>query len=148
MPHETGFASAAILDPAALGRMLSQRTILREGQDARVVIAPRVGRVVLNLRVAGAFTPWIPATNKFLLAASVQEGDAFTTSTLWVVGMHWSIMNDVYQKAIVASPAIQWTATVPATRNENIGNVPYFRFYVVTAEDDADMGAHILYAIE
>ncbi len=137
-----------MFDAEVVDRILQRGSTSRSGQTPRIVIPPRVGRVTINLRTAAFFTPWIASTNKFLLSADVQELDSFTTSTTWVVGLHWTIMKEDYSNAVVASPVIQWSATTPATRNENIAGIPFFRFFVVTAEADADPNANIVYAVE
>ncbi len=142
MPHASQF-----IDETSVARMLARTQVMRPDQDSRIVIPPRRGLVTLNLTHAGAFTPWIPAVNKFLLAADVQRRSG-TNSTSWVVGLQWSIMNKDYDNPITFSPVIQWASTTPATRNENIAAVPYVRFFVVTAESGADEVAKLLYAVE
>ena len=127
--------------------MHANRQIMGPGQDSRIVIPPRVGRVDINLTKVGSFTLWIPATNKFILAVDVLERSSFSSSS-WVVGLQWTVVTTNYEHAVTFSPVIQWTTTTPATRNENISNVPHIRFFVVTAEGDADSSAQVVYAIE
>ena len=143
----SNFGSVGLPDSDALMRMHAGRQVIRPGQDPRIVIPPRVGRVDINLTKVGSFTLWIPATNKFILAADVLERESFSSST-WVVGLQWTVVTANYEHAVTFSPVIQWTTTTPAIRNQNISNVPHIRFFVVTAEGDADSSAQIVYAIE
>ncbi len=142
MPHTSSY-----IDQSAIARIFTRSQVMRPGQDARTVIPPRRGLVTINLTHKGAFTPWIPATSKFLLAADVQRRSG-TNSSSWVVGLQWSIRSEDYDNPITFSPVIQWTSTTPATRNQNIAGVPYLRFFVVTAESGADEAAKIIYATE
>ena len=147
MPHE----SWAAFDPSEPGtvieRQMTAHLSQRRGQDSRVVIPPRAGRVTVNLTQAGDFTFWVPATNKFLLAASVKIGSGFTDTT-WVLDLQWSIRNDEYQNPVTMSPTIQLTSSVKGLRNSNIANVPYIRWKVTTAVSGGDTSATILYAVE